>query len=76
MIEAAIQIADALEEAHSKRVMHRDLKPANIMISPRGQVKILDFGLAKMMKTAESVQTDIATLTQTGGGAILGTVPS
>jgi serine/threonine protein kinase/Tfp pilus assembly protein PilF len=75
MIEAAIQIADALEEAHSKQVMHRDLKPANIMINPRGHVKILDFGLAKMMSNPESAKTDIATLTQTGGGAILGTVP-
>lgn len=51
-LDVAIQIAGAPEEAHSKGITHRDIKPAHIMITPRGQVKVPDFGLAQVRAPA------------------------
>jgi len=73
-IEIAKQVLEALEAAHRAGIVHRDLKPENIMVRFDGHVKVLDFGLAKMIPTAGSSQKDMLTSAGSIPGQILGTV--
>src|SRR6202158_3943271 len=72
----AEQAAEGLAEAHAHGIIHRDIKPQNIMITPRGQLKILDFGLSKQMRSSDSVdfEAPTATLLSTPG-LVVGTMP-
>ena len=74
VLDVSIQIADALDAAHTAGIIHRDIKPANVFIGSRGQVKVLDFlGLAKIRVPATH-QADVSTIAGTRQGVVMGTV--
>jgi eukaryotic-like serine/threonine-protein kinase len=76
VLALGMQMAAALEEAESQGIVHRDLKPQNVMVTTKGQAKVLDFGLAKLVKRATDDTLDtLSSLSTSGMGGIVGTLP-
>lgn len=75
-LSIAVQVADAIAEAHAHGIIHRDIKPSNIIVTPRGQPKVMDFGLATILEAVDATDTEAVTKSLlTTPGMILGTVP-
>jgi len=75
VVELGIQVTDALDAAHRRDIIHRDIKPANLFLVDRGQVKVLDFGLAKLVSRQAAASTTVGfTRERTADGMTLGTV--
>ena len=70
VISLGMQITAAIEEAHDGGIVHRDLKPSNIIVTGRGQAKVLDFGLAKLLQPAQELTTDSLTDSQVAPGTL------
>ena len=76
VVEIGAQMASALEEAHARGVVHRDIKSANAVVTPKGQVKVLDFGLARRDRDdAGTLDSEQVTEARTQAGVVVGTVP-